>query len=237
MGSQFEALDAALRTIDSLDDLVLRTRSKEIAAIWHRLTKEPSGVDQVVDRFHSARADIEAYLHQTSDEAVSHDFGWDTIDTRLIDVGRLDSRSATSKERFRHCLAQRSLTLQCANWETQTYGNSRLSMAIASISCLKNRKEGHIQEFIENHGYQQHASLVSRAIQSGIRMLWLEHELQTPTISAMVSLSISQSRVRNLPIKELPKLVEKLKNCPWILSLSTKAGDWFAECELDYNGQ
>ena len=238
MYSQDEALEAALQTIKSLDELILHKRRGEFVAIYNRLREEaPSGAESVLNSLNSTRESIEAYLRQPAEEAISHKVDWATVDSRIRDVQRLDTLSVTSEDRFRQCLGQRSLALQCAKWETQKYGDSRLSKAKANLSCLMNRREGHIQEFIENHGFHLHGGLVTRAIQTGNRMLWLEHELEAPAISAVVCLSVSQSRVRNLPIKSLPTLVEKLKNCRWVLSLAKLASNWFEQCILEYDGQ
>lgn len=231
-----QILQNALEAIDNLEGLpndVLYTNRRLVNAVLRKL-KGAAGkqTTSLLDNLEASRTKIEAYTQKPVNEAVARPISWQDADIRVLDI-RLGATKQSPLTKFRKGLGERSLAFQFHEWETQTFGRSRL-YDLRDNPSRQDRTEGHIPEFITTHHLPNTACVV-KGIQHGTKLLVLELLSGTPGTSALLFFCFSQFRAMNYT--DLPALSDTLRATEWITALCKRIHEWFHQCLLAYAGE
>jgi len=193
----------------------------------------PRSVFDVMKALDNKSTQIEEYLSRTEDKATGSEPNWINEDPRIVDL-QIDGNHSSPETKFRKGLSQRSLAIEFDNWESKTYGRSRVRELVEDLSISHERRVGHIKEYIEaNHQFKNQKS-TRAGIEHGIKLLVFEQLLGKRVVSAV--LIFTYRRFRMVKFEELACLKKAMERSEWVTGLTERKADWLDGCQNYYDG-
>lgn len=224
-------LSDALRTIESLSDVVLHRHQVRIEGTLRRLNRAGRGKD-LAHRMEKQVKKLSSYFNKSPVNAISKPTIWDKADARLSDV--LRGTPTSPRDKFRKGLGERSLASQFHHWELRTHGTSRLSRLAKNPDELIDVRSSRAPAFVQavdlpNEKY------VLNAIQHGTKLLYFERLSKRRAHTPLLLFFSSHFRV--MPYDQLPRLHLALRRSTIITSLTSNLDHWFEQCQSLYDGK
>ena len=195
----------------------------------------PPRTDLVIESLDRQSVEIKKFLSKSELEAVTEVPEWLNEDPRIVDLQLDGGRSSVNlSARFRKGLSQRSLTIEYNQWELDTFGTSKLDELQYNLACSKDRKSGHITEYVEMTDQFVDKATAIKGINHGIKLLVIERLLNTNSISAILIFGYRSLRLINS--KDFDYLTTQLKSLDWVAAILKHKVDWFNNCQKIYDG-
>ncbi len=208
------------------------------SSLFYRLPRDtPEVIEKFVSGLKKELEKIRKLLSQVCHKSIIGEPVWIKDDPRVVDLQIAGNHDTSPTLKLRRGLSQRSLAFEFDDWERTTHGTSRVIERTTEPSGeLRNRKLGHIAEFLKINKDRFHNQKAARAgIEHGIKLLVCEALLGETGFSAI--LSFHYTSLRSVTFKELDCLKDAIQDGDPIKELAEQQTQWLDLYQRDYDGK